>query len=172
MSEHRRKTAGVWAALGASCALLSACGGEMSRGKFVADANAICEDSTEALSGLAANVDPSSPPSDFVEGTASELEDLLQRLDDLEAPEELRERFAAMLESLDQGIADLRPLAEAVEKSLNELDPQNPEPSQEDIEAVREISTRLNESLAAADQAALDLGLDECAGTAGGSGGS
>jgi hypothetical protein len=169
MSEHTRKTAGVWAALAASCALLSACGGEMSQGEFVAEANTICEDSTEALSGLTANFDPSSPPSDFVEETASELEDLLQRLDDLEAPSELQQTFAAMLESLDEGIAELRPLADAVEKSLNELDPQNPEPNQEDIEAVREISTRLNESLATADQAALDLGLDECAGSAGGS---
>ena len=162
----------AWAALCVTCVLLSACGGEMSRGEFVAEANAICEDSTEALSGLTANFDPSSPPSDFVERTASELEDLLQRLDDLEAPSELQETFAALLESLDEGIAELRPLADAVEKSLNELDPQNPEPSQEDIAAVREISTRLNESLAAADRAALDLGLDECAGTAGAAGGS
>lgn len=160
----------AWAALWVTGVLLSACGGEMSRGEFVAEANAICEDSTEALSGLTANFDPSSPPSDFVERTASELEDLLQRLDDLEAPSELQETFAALLESLDEGIAELRPLAAAVEKSLNELDPRKP--SQKDIEAVREISTRLNDALAAADRAALDLGLDECAGTAGAAGGS
>jgi len=160
------------AALWATCVLLSACGGGMSRGEFVSEANAICEDSTEALSGLTANFDRSSPPSDFVERTAGELEDLLQRLDDLEAPSELQETFAALLESLDEGIAELRPLADAVEKSLNELDPENPEPSQEDIEAVREISSRLNESLAAAERAAVDLGLDECAGTAGAAGGS
>jgi ABC-type transporter Mla subunit MlaD len=144
----------------------------MPRGEFVAAANAICEDSTEALNDLAANLDPSSPPSDFVERTAGELEDLLQRLDDLEAPSELQDRFATLLDSLDQGIAELRPLADAVEKSLNELDPQNSEPSQQNIEAVREISTRLNESLATADKAALDLGLDECAGAAGASDGS
>ncbi len=159
-------------ALLATFALLSACGGEMSRGEFVAAANEICEDSTEAISGLSADFDPSSPPGDFVERTASELEDLLQRLDELEAPSELQETFTVMLDNLDDGIAELRPLAEAVEKSLDELDPQNPEPSQEDIEAVREISTRLNESLGAADQAALDLGLDKCASTAGVTGGS
>ncbi len=139
----------------------------MSRGEFVTGANQICEDSTDALSGLSADFDPSSPPSEFVEKTASELEKQLQKLDELEAPSELRDSFAVMLESLEEGIAELRPLADAVEKSLAGLDPQNPEPSQEDIEAVREISTRLNESLAAADQAALDLGLDKCASTSG-----
>lgn len=157
----------AWVGLWATCSLLSACGGEMSRDEFVTEANEICEDSTEALSGLSANFDPSSPPGEFVEKTASELEELLRKLDELEAPSGLRDNFAVMLASLEEGIAELSPLAEAVEKSLAELDPQNPEPGQEDIEAVREISTRLNQSLAAADQAALALRLDKCASTSG-----
>lgn len=161
---------GVRSALLATVVLMSACGGELSRGEFVSQANEICGAAEDSIEKLGGEETEQPDPSEFADTASEELGRLLDRLRELEAPGEIEDTYVTMLDNLEEAIDDIGPLSDAVEQSVDEFDPEDETANAANLDAVREINERLSGNLSEASEAATAIDLDRCASTADASG--
>jgi hypothetical protein len=132
--------------------LLSACGGNgsgdrLSAEEFREQANAICAEFDEKISGLATPSSPEDIPG-YVEEVIPLVEDGLAELRALNPPEEFEEDYETMLAETEKAIPAARALSEA--------------PAEEDPAAVQDAIAQGQQADEASDRVANELGLDEC----------
>ena len=132
--------------------LLSACGGNgsgdrLSAEEFREQANAICAEFDEKISGLATPSSPEDIPG-YVEEVIPLVEDGLAELRALNPPEEFEEDYETMLDETEKAIPAARALSEAA--------------VEEDPAAVEDALAQGQEADEASDRVADELGLDEC----------
>jgi predicted nuclease with TOPRIM domain len=127
--------------------VLAGCGGELSEQELRDQANQACREYAEKVESLES---PDSPDAlgSAVEEAQPVIDDLRSDLDDLRPPAALEERYEEFVQGVENAGNRLSELGEAAED--------------EDTERLQRLVGEAAEAQQGADQAAQELGLDEC----------
>jgi len=130
--------------------VLAGCGGELSEQELRDQANQACREYAEKVASLESPESPDSPDAlgSAVEEAQPVIDDLRSDLDDLRPPAALEERYEEFVQGVENAGNRLSELGEAAED--------------EDTERLQQLVTEAAEAQQGADQAAQELGLDEC----------
>ncbi len=128
--------------------ILAGCGAELSEQELREQANQACREYAERVEGFETPESPDDEGSAFDE-SQSAIDDLRSDLDDLQPPAALEERYGQVVQGVDNAGNRLGQLRVAAED--------------EDTERLQQLVGEAAEAQQDADQAAQELGLDECA---------
>lgn len=134
----------------AAALLLSACSGGLSKEEFISQADKICASAEERFNELDQPTTPAELEG-FVEEAEGIMDELLGDLRDLEAPDDISEQVDEMLTNLEAAVDQFPDLVDAA--------------ADQDLETVQTVTTEIQEKTDAANEAAQDIGLDQCGDT-------
>jgi predicted nuclease with TOPRIM domain len=131
----------------AAAGTVAGCGGELSEQELREQANEACREYTERVAAFEAPESTDDLGSAFDEAQPA-IDDLRSDLDDLQPPAELEDRYGEVVDGVEDAGDRLGQLREAAED--------------EDTERLQQLVGEAAEAQQGADQAAQELGLDEC----------
>jgi prophage DNA circulation protein len=156
----KRTTARALAILVSSAVLLAACGGDggdnpaeeetLTREQYIERADAICRTAAEDFENLdrpqsAEELEP------FVDQARDRTEALISDLRDLEPPDEISDEVDTILTNLESAVDRFPDLLEAADD--------------QDVEAIQRINAEIQQEVDAANEAAQEIGLQDCGDT-------
>ena len=133
-----------------SAMVFGACGGGLSKEEYIEQADEICQDAQDEFNEMEQpqSLDELEP---FVNEARDRTEELIGKLRDLEPPEEIADQAETMLDNLDEAVGRFPDLLDAAED--------------QDVEEIQAINADIQENVDAANEAAQDIGLEECGDT-------
>lgn len=157
----KRPTAKILATLILSALAFGACGGDggdnpveqddtLTKAEYIEEADAICKSAAEDFETLEQpqSVEELEP---FVNEAQERTETLISDLRDLEPPDEISDDVDTILTNLEQSVERFPDLLQAAKD--------------QDVATIQEINTEIQENVNAANEAAQEIGLEQCGNT-------